>query len=345
MAARILAPAAALLAAIALTFAELPEASAQQINPTASSVQEDALLDALQSGEALSGRVTIPDERAANLIKPGNKGWASLSQGSIQTLQVVLFLGTLVLLAAFFMFRGRIRIEGGPSGRTIQRFNAIERFAHWTLAGSFIVLALTGLNIVVGRAVILPLIGEGAFGTLTAWGKIAHNFLAWPFMIALALVFLLWIVHNLPGRGDLTWIRQGGGLLRDGEHPPARKFNAGQKLVFWSVVLGGAALSFTGVMLLFPPLAGTSADWQLYQVIHGVVAALLTAVILGHIYIGTIGMEGAYKAMRTGKVDEAWAKEHHEYWYDDIKSGKIPATRSGPREAGDASPAGERQPA
>jgi formate dehydrogenase subunit gamma len=159
------------------------------------------------------------------------------------------------------------------------------------------VLALTGLNLLFGRAVVLPVVGESAFGTLSAWGKIAHNYVAWPYMIALAIVFVVWVLHNLPNRHDVEWIKQGGGLLKKGVHPPAKKFNAGQKLMFWAVVLGGAALSFTGVMLLFPELAGSSATWQLYQVIHAIVAGVLVAVILGHIYIGTLGMEGAFDAM------------------------------------------------
>ena len=310
----------ALFAAVALLLSAMPEALAQQVTPTASSVQEDALLQALQSGQNVSGRVSIPDSQAGDLIKPDNKGWANLSQGTLQTFQVGIFLAALIGLALFYFIRGRIPVEGGFSGRSILRFGWVERFAHWMLAGTFIVLALTGLNLVIGRAVILPIIGEGAFGTLSAWGKIAHNYLAWPFMISLAIVFVLWIVHNIPNKIDLEWIKQGGGLLKKGAHPPAKKFNAGQKIIFWSVVLGGAALSYTGVMLLFPHLAGTAADWQFYQVIHAVVAGLLSAVILGHIYIGTLGMEGAFDAMGTGEVDENWAKQHHSLWVEEVKA-------------------------
>lgn len=301
-----------------LSFGALaPQAVAQQVNPTASSVQEEDLLRALQGSDRVSGRVSIPDQRAADLIKPANQGWASLHRGTITTLFIVAIVGTIALLALFFLIRGRIRIESGYSGRTILRFGSFERFAHWMMAGSFIVLALTGLNLVIGRQVILPAFGEGTFGTLTAYGKLAHNYLAWPFMISLAIVFLLWVAHNIPNRLDLEWIKKGGGFLKKGEHVAARKFNAGQKVIFWAVVIGGAALSFTGVMLLFPQLAGTPADWQLYQIIHGVVAALLTAVIIGHIYIGSIGMEGAFDAMGKGEVDVNWAKEHHSLWVEE----------------------------
>lgn len=290
-----------------------------QVNPTASSVNEEALLRALQSGEAVGGRVSIPNADAAALIAPDNQLWAAMQGSTLQILSIVAVLGTLAALVLFYLIRGRVRVAGGFSGRKILRFNAIERFAHWMLATTFIILALTGLNLIIGRTVILPLVGEGAFGTLTAWGKIAHNYLAWPFMAALIMVFLLWVVHNIPAKIDWEWIKQGGGILKKGVHPPARKFNFGQKIVFWAVILGGAAMSYTGIMLLFPAEAGTAADWQFYQVIHALVAAGMSVLILGHIYIGTVGMEGAFDAMGTGEVDENWAKEHHSLWVDEVK--------------------------
>jgi formate dehydrogenase subunit gamma len=323
----------ALLAVIALFAFAAPQLHAQQINPTESAVQEEQLLRALQSGESVTGRITIPDARAGQLIAPDNAGWAAQQGGTVKTLNIVLLLGTLALLVAFYMFRGKIRLEKGFSGRTIQRFNAVERFAHWMMAATFIVLAVTGLNLLFGRAVLLPVLGEGAFSTLSVWGKIAHNYVAWPYMLALAIVFVMWVVHNLPNKHDVKWIKQAGGFFKKGEHPPAKKFNAGQKLVFWSVVLGGAALSFTGVMLLFPELAGTSATWQLYQVIHAIVAGVLVAIVLGHIYIGTIGMEGAFDAMGSGEVDENWAREHHALWVEEMKGRRAPAAAEQPAPA------------
>jgi len=290
-----------------------------QVNPTASSVNEDALLRALQSGQTVGGRASIPNPEAGVIIAPDNQLWANMQGSTLQTLSIVAVLGTLAVLVVFYLYRGRIRVEGGFSGSKILRFNSIERFAHWLMATTFIILALTGLNLIIGRTIILPLVGEGAFGTLTEWGKIAHNYLAWPFMAALIMVFLLWVIHNIPDKVDLNWIKQGGGIFKKGVHPPARKFNFGQKIVFWAVILGGAAMSYTGVMLLFPAVAGTAADWQFYQVIHALVAAGMSALILGHIYIGTVGMEGAFDAMGNGEVDENWAKEHHSLWVDEVK--------------------------
>lgn len=311
-----------LLVAFGLVLAVMLAAPAvqAQVNPTERSVSEDALFEALGTGGVVSGRTTIPDASAGALIKPENRSWAVMQSSTLYTLSIVAVVGMIVLLTAFYLLRGKIRIDSGFSGRTILRFNWVERFAHWTLASTFIILALTGLNLIIGRGVIMPLLGENAFGTLSAWGKIAHNYLAWPFMAALVMIFLLWIIHNLPNKLDLEWIKKGGGLFKKGVHPPARKFNAGQKVIFWAVVLGGAALSYTGVMLLFPAWAGTPADWQFYQTIHALVAAALSAIVIAHIYIGSVGMEGAFDAMGTGEVDENWAKEHHSLWVEELQA-------------------------
>jgi formate dehydrogenase subunit gamma len=288
-----------------------------QVNPTANSVQEGALMEALQSGQSVTGRISIPDSGASVLIDPSGREWASLHTGTLQWITIIAVLGMLALLAAFYLYRGRVRVEAGFSGRKILRFNMFERFAHWLLATTFIILALTGLNLILGRAVLLPLIGEGAFGTLSAWGKIAHNYLAWPFMAALIMVFVLWVAHNIPNRLDVEWIKQAGGLFQKNVHPPAKKFNAGQKIIFWSVIIGGALLSWTGIMLLFPGEAGPGTGWQFYQVIHAVVSAVMIAIILAHIYIGSLGMEGAFDAMGNGEVDENWAREHHALWVEE----------------------------
>lgn len=308
------------LGVVALLGVAAPGAQAQ-VNPTQSSVNEDAMFQALGGdSNVVAGRISIPDRNAANLIAPENKNWAALQGQTLHTLSIVAVVGMVALLALFYLIRGKIRVDAGMSGRKILRFNSIERFAHWTLATTFIILALTGLNLIIGKSVILPLFGEAAFGTLSAWGKIAHNFLAWPFMIALVMIVLLWVIHNVPDKVDIEWIKQGGGLLKKGVHPPARKFNAGQKVIFWTVVLGGAALSYTGIMLLFPGDAGTAADWQFYQTIHALVAAAMSAIVIAHIYIGSVGMEGAFEAMGSGEVDENWAKEHHALWVEEVKA-------------------------
>jgi formate dehydrogenase subunit gamma len=183
-------------------------------------------------------------------------------------------------------------------------------------AACFIVLAISGLNITFGKQLLLPLIGPEAFTAFSQWMKYAHNYLSFPFTLGVVMIFLLWLAGNIPNRVDVEWLRQGGGIVGD-KHPPAYRFNAGQKMIYWIVVLGGTAVAVTGYLLMFPFWGGTDiVTMQWAQIIHGVVGALFVAAMLGHIYIGTIGMEGAFEAMWDGTVDTNWAKEHHSLWVE-----------------------------
>jgi formate dehydrogenase subunit gamma len=298
-----------------------------QINPTAKSVTEDQLLNALKpgSGAEIGGRVTIPDAKSATLIRPAGREWREFHQGTMHLIGGIAILGMMALLVVFYFTRGKIMIAGGPTNRTITRFGSFDRFVHWTTAGCFIVLALSGLNITFGKSILIPLLGESAFAATAQLGKYAHNYLAFPFMIGLALMFLIWVKDNIPGMIDVQWFAQGGGLIGKG-HPKAKRFNGGQKMVFWSVILGGAALSVSGWYLLFPYTAGGVLNLQFWNVVHGVVSMLLIGAMLAHAYIGSIGMEGAFDAMGSGEVDLNWAKEHHSLWVEDeMKKGVVPA--------------------
>lgn len=298
-----------------------------QINPTAKSVTEDQLLNALKPGSAaeIGGRVTIPDASSSTLIRPAGREWREFHQGTMHLIGGIAILGMLALLAVFYFTRGKVMIPGGPTNRTITRFGSFDRFVHWTTAGCFIVLALSGLNITFGKSILIPLLGESAFAATAQLGKYAHNYLAFPFMIGLALMFLIWVKDNIPGMIDVQWFAQGGGLIGKG-HPKAKRFNGGQKMVFWSVILGGAALSVSGWYLLFPYTAGGVLNLQFWNVVHGVVSMLLIGAMLAHAYIGSIGMEGAFDAMGSGEVDLNWAKEHHSLWVEDeMKKGVVPS--------------------
>jgi formate dehydrogenase subunit gamma len=283
--------------------------------------------------QGMQGSVDIPDKKAGVLIQPG-QSFREWHNGPLTMWGAIGELGVIVVLAIFFVIRGRIRLLHGQSGRLVTRFNDIERFVHWLVAGSFVVLALTGLNMLYGRHVILPLIGAYPFSRLTYLGKLCHDYLAFAFMLGIVLMFLMWVKDNLPRRADLTWLRRGGGLFSPAE-PPAWKFNAGQKMLFWLVILGGVSISLSGVALLFPFtfhwFSGTFAaadllgfhlptnltplaETQLAQLWHAAVGLMFIAMIIAHIYLGTIGMEGAFDAMASGEVDANWAKEHHPLW-------------------------------
>ena len=302
--------------ALALVLAH-PAAAQLSFKPTAEAVQEDKLLNALKEGDKITGRITIPDPMAASLIQPAGRDWRDFHRSKLPIIGGVAILGMLAVLAIFLMVRGRIRIHQGFSGKTILRFASFERFTHWLTASCFIVLALSGLNISFGRILILPLFGPEAFATMSAYAKLAHNYLAFPFMLGLVIMFLIWIKDNIPGKIDLQWLKQGGGILFKGQHPPAKRFNAGQKGIFWIVIIGGSLMSVSGWFLLFPYLPANVTALQFWTVIHAVIAMLFIAAMLAHIYIGSIGMEGAFDAMGTGEVDLNWAKEHHSLWVEE----------------------------
>ncbi|SLN40440.1 Formate dehydrogenase, cytochrome b556(fdo) subunit [Roseovarius litorisediminis] len=284
------------------------------------------------------------------LMQDGGMKWLAFREGPLSTVGAGALGGTLVLLLLFYMMRGRIQIDGEKTGRTVTRFKAIERFGHWLMAGSFILLGVTGLVSLFGRKVLIPSFGHEAFSTMAIASKWIHNNVSWAFMLGLIMVFFMWVMHNLPNRTDIRWLAQGGGILSDGVHPPAKKFNAGQKLIFWSVILFGASISISGLSLLFPfelplfaktfsilnatglPQAAGFGDlpvmlapheeMQLAQLWHSIIAFVLMAIIFAHIYIGSIGMEGAYDAMGSGEVEEQWAREHHSLWLEEVQSQK-----------------------
>ena len=197
-------------------------------------------------------------------------------------------------------------------------------------ATAFIVLAITGLNFVFGKRLLMPLIGADAFASWSQWAKYVHDFFSWAFMLGILVMLVVWIRDNLPDRYDANWLKQGGGMFDKSNrtHPPAGRFNTGQKLMFWAVILGGAALSVTGIFLLFPFAFTDVNGMQLAQTIHAIVAALMVAVILAHIYIGTLGMEGAFEAMGSGTVDLNWAKEHHSAWVEKQRDAGAPPKRA-----------------
>jgi formate dehydrogenase subunit gamma len=281
------------------------------------------------------------------LIQDAGMWWLEFRKGPLATYGAWLMGGTLAMLALFYLIRGKIRIDGEKTGRTVTRFQAVERFGHWLMAGSFVVLAITGLIVLFGRMVIIPLMGHEAFSTIALGSKWVHNNISWAFMLGLVMVFFMWVLHNLPNRTDLKWLAVGGGIFTKGVHPPAKKFNAGQKLIFWSVIVFGASISASGLSLLFPfelpmfaktfvilndtglpqalglgVLPETLApheEMQLATLWHTIVAFILIAIILAHIYIGSVGMEGAFDAMGSGEVEEQWAREHHGLWLEELQ--------------------------
>ncbi|MCF6273527.1 MAG: formate dehydrogenase subunit gamma [Rhodobacteraceae bacterium] len=303
--------------------------------------------DIISSDPSPAGNVVIQD---------GGMRWLSWRNGPLSVYGGYLLLAVIVALAAFYALRGKIRIEGKKTGETILRFRLIERIAHWTMAIPFVLLAVTGLSLLFGRVALIPLFGKEAFTTISIVGKFVHNYVAWPFMLGLALSFIFWVSKNFPAKVDFKWLIKAGGMLKKGGHASSGKFNAGEKILFWMVMLFGVIISLSGLSLLFPyqinfisPLLEVAnsiglpglfgiapfdtvlapqEEMQFANLLHILIAFVYMAIVIGHIYMGTVGMEGALPSMTKGRVETQWAKEHHDLWYEEVvnkTAKKIPA--------------------
>jgi formate dehydrogenase subunit gamma len=309
---------------VAFAAPALAQQSDAPIDPQADVVDQRTLL---REFPRIQGEINQLDPRARVLIQPAGRTWDYFHQVVLRWIGAIAIVGTLAALAAAYFALGRLRITAGRSGRKVLRFRAFERFAHWLTAVSFVVLGISGLNITFGKPLLLPLIGPDAFSALSEAAKYAHNFTSFPFVLGLAFIVVIFIKDNIPDKTDIQWFKQGGGFIKS-KHAPARRFNAGEKLVFWGALGAGAAVSVSGFVLLFPFYVTNIFGMQIAQVVHSVIAILFIALILGHIYIGTLGMEGAFEAMWTGEVDYNWAKEHHDLWLEE----ELEKGQDGPRQ-------------
>lgn len=299
--------------------------------------------------KGVTGQTMLPYPEYGNLIQgfvqyPGSRfttageAWRQVRNNWIIPYGGSLLLIVLVAIALFYFAKGSIKLHGAETGRKIERFTYFERAAHWVNAIAFVALAISGIVMAFGKFFLLPIMGATLFGWLTYALKNLHNFVGPLFAVSLVVVIFTFIKDNLPAKEDINWLLKGGGLL-SGKEVPSHRFNAGEKVVFWAgVFFFGLIVVGSGLFLdkLLPVVEFTRANMQVAHMIHASAAALMMALFMGHIYLGTIGMKGAYKAMKTGYVDETWAKEHHELWYDDIKAGKIPAQRSANKPEGAA---------
>ncbi len=297
-----------------------------------------------QVGSGVTGYSSLPKDQApeaGNLIQPfvqypgslftnAGEAWRQVRNNWLIPYGGALLLIVLGAIGVFYWRKGTLQLHGAATGRKIERFTPFERSAHWANAIAFTILAVSGIVMAFGKFFLHPVIGGTLFGWLTYVLKNAHNFAGPVFAVSLVIVIITFVRDNLPRKEDITWLVKGGGLL--GEHEiPSHRFNAGEKVLFWGgVFLLGLIVVGSGLVLdkLIPGLGYLRGDMQVAHMIHAVATVLMMAMFMGHIYMGTIGMAGAYDAMKTGYVDETWAKEHHELWYDDIKAGKIPAQRS-----------------
>jgi len=292
------------------------------------------------SGEQ-PGYSSLPGAEKGMLIQPfvqypgsrftsAGEAWRQVRNDWIIPYGGALIFIVVLAIALFYWRKGGLGGHTPDTGRKIERFTPFERAAHWTNAIAFCVLAISGLVLAFGKFILLPLMGGTLFGWLSYALKTAHNFAGPLFAVSLLVVIVTFARDELPRKEDITWLRRAGGMF-SGVEVPSHRFNAGEKVIFWiGVLLLGVIVVGSGLVLdqLVPGIAYLRGNMQIAHMVHAVAALLMIAMFLGHIYMGTVGMKGAYSAMRTGVVDEAWAQDHHELWADDIRAGKIPAQRS-----------------
>jgi len=284
------------------------------------------LSQAPEAGNLIQPFVQYPGSRLTN----GGEAWRQVRNGLLIPYGGALLFIVLLALGIFYLTKGPLGGRLLDTGRKIERFTPLERAAHWSNAIAFVVLGVSGIVMAFGKFFILPVIGTTLFGWLTFALKNAHNFMGPLFAVSLLIVVVTFIKDNIASAADFVWLSRLGGLL-GGKEVPSHRFNAGEKgLFWWGVTIPGIVVVSSGLFLdkLLPDMLYLRGDMQIAHMLHLVGALIMMALIMGHIYMGTVGTKGAYQAMRSGYVDEAWAKEHHELWYDDVKAGKIPVQRS-----------------
>jgi len=273
---------------------------------------------------------SVPGREYNVLIQGTGKEWRAFRNGPLTRYGGYFFALVLAVLTVFYLAVGPLKVHDQPTGRLIERFNAVERASHWTMAISFIFLGLTGIVMFFGKHIVLPWLGYSGFSWLTIVSKNIHNFVGPLFIFALLVSFLLFVKDNLLRSYDWVWIRHFGNMYQKVEVPSGR-FNGMEKVWFWGgLVLLGATLATTGLILDFPNWNQTREAMQVSNIIHVIAAMLFIAGGLAHAYMGTLAVEGAYTAMRRGYVDEAWARQHHALWYEEVRQGRRPERLVGP---------------
>jgi formate dehydrogenase subunit gamma len=267
--------------------------------------------------QGIAGYTAVQGQESGVLIQAGGQNWRQLRNGLVAVLGKWGIAMTVMALGGFFLLRGQVKLTPVRSGVSIPRWSLFERILHWYSAFIFIILMISGLSLLYGRSVLIPLIGHPAFAAYAEIAKVVHNYTGPLFIVGLLLIFFTWVKDNLPNRLDLKWVMAFGGLIGD-KHPSAQRMNAGEKGWFWLLVFAGVAVSVSGLILDFTNFGQQRSFIQINHIVHACSAILLSIGALGHIYIGTIGTEGAFEGMIKGKVDKNWAKQHHDLWYKEV---------------------------
>jgi formate dehydrogenase subunit gamma len=319
---------------IAINDAIAASAAEQQTNPRANYWR--AVREGNDGYTAASGPYTT-----SVLIQNGGQNWRQLRNGPVASVLPWILAVVVLAIGLFALMRGRIRLDHPASGRTVERWSLNERVLHWYTAVLFIILAITGLSLLIGRAMLIPLLGLNGFAAYASFAIALHDYLGPFFVVGVLLEIVAWARHMLPEPSDMAWFKQGGGFFGRGKHPHAGRINAGEKYItFWlGLVVFGVAVCITGLILDFPNFAQSRETMQLANLVHGVTGIIWVALALGHMYLGSVAMEGTLDAMTKGRVSVEWAKQHHDLWYEEVRhQGAVderPTGRAAPRSASD----------
>jgi len=304
-----------------LAWAQSDNAEEEAVNPRAEYWR------AVRQGT--EGYSAVPGAEAGVLIQNGGENWRNLRNGPVKTFGAWLLIAVIVAIVIKHLVKGKDRLDS-PTGRKMIRWGGFDRFLHWWVGVLFVILSITGLSLIFGRSVLIPLMGKEGFAAWAQLAKPVHDYLALPFLVGFALMLLIWIPRNILRGHDFRWLKSLGGLIKK-DHAPAGYMNGGEKVFFWILFFGGIALMASGFYLLFPNMGWERDAMQLSHVVHSVSGLLLIGVAIGHIYLGSVGVEGVLEGMVSGEVDEAFAKQHHNLWYDEVKGGA-------PAEQGESAP-------
>ena len=298
----------------------------RQVNSGVAGYSSLPVTQAPEAGVLIQPFVQYPGSRLTN----AGEAWRQTRNNWLIPYGGSLVLISVLALGIMFFTKGPLGHDYPASSNRMERFTPFERAAHWANAFAFVALAASGLTMAFGKFIVLPVVGSTLFGWLTYVLKNLHNFVGPLFAVSLLIVIVTFAKDNVANAADLNWLKKAGGMLGD-KQVPSHRFNAAEKGIFWWVVtVPGLIAVMSGLALdqLVPGLGMLRGDMQIASMVHSVMAFWITAVLIGHIYMGTIGTRGALEGMKTGYVSEGWAREHHELWYNDVKSGKIPAQRS-----------------
>ncbi len=263
------------------------------------------------------------------LINQQGQSWRHFRMKQLLPTGGYLLAGAMLAVLLFYFIRGKVLIRDGESDKKIERYSVYERMIHWFMASIFLFLGFSGLILLFGRSLLLPWMGPELFSMLASAAKEGHNLFGPLFLLALVLMFLKFVIRNIYQKGDLTWLLKGGGII--GEHDvPSNFFNMGEKTLFWLLIIVGGLIAISGFVLLFPVFEQGRGIMELSHVVHAIAAVIMLTVIIGHIYIGTIGMQGAIEGMTSGYCDLNWAKDHHSWWAQRcIDEGKVMPKQQG----------------